>query len=142
MLSNVEINEQRRANATQLKTESTDEAVVELVVIGIDFQPQTRQAIIAMLERVRHVTFRKWIEDPMAPVDLNDPTSAMTPSFDTTLEYRATHVDLVGYSDVIEHLLGITRHLHRSKLNSRLWSARPTPTASSAGSRWNARWLH
>jgi hypothetical protein len=93
----------------QRKTQSTDTAVVELVVIGIDFKAQTRQAIIAVIERLRHTTFREWAELPTARVELNNPLSGLEAAYDTTTEYVVTRVDLVEFHDVTEHILTITR---------------------------------
>ena len=52
MWSNTELSELQRVREKQHDAESTDEAVVELVVISCDFRAQTGQAIITVVDRV------------------------------------------------------------------------------------------
>jgi hypothetical protein len=66
MWSNTELSELQRVREKQHDAESTDEAVVELVVISCDFRAQTGQAIITVVDRVHHTTFREWVDDPTA----------------------------------------------------------------------------
>ncbi len=111
MLSNVELSERKRLIEEQQKVEAVNEATRELVVIAIDFRAQTRQAIVAVVERLRHTRFRGWQDVPTARVELNDPLSGKEASYETKIEYVVSSVDKMAFHEVIEHLLRLTRAL-------------------------------
>ncbi len=119
MLSDAERRELQRAEEQKQKTEATDKSTRELFVLGVDLGQRSDSTAVVGLEKIRYTRFKDWIDEPTAPVSLNDPYSTKRPVYDSITEYHVRYIERmalgISYADIVSYIVALYEALEEYK---------------------------
>lgn len=80
-------------------------------VLGVDLGQSQDQSAFVGVEKVRISEFDKWVENPTARVELNNPYANLEPTYKVDVEYHVRLIDRArlgtSYADIVRHIYKI-----------------------------------
>ncbi|MGP8010996.1 MAG: hypothetical protein ACLPI9_00735 [Halobacteriota archaeon] len=119
MISDKERHELQRIREKRTETDKEEPRDRELFVLGIDLGTRHDSTAVVGLEKIRYTRFRDWIDEPTAPVSLNDPYSTKRPVYDSITEYHVRYIDRIAlgisYADIVSYIIALNEAMHEYK---------------------------
>jgi hypothetical protein len=80
-------------------------------VLGVDLGQSADYSAFVGVEKVRITEFEKWVENPTARVELNNPYANLEPTYKVDIEYHIKLIDRArlgtSYADIVRHIYKI-----------------------------------
>ncbi len=111
LITEQERREYNEALEKRNKIEQAKRSETLAFVLGVDLGQSADYSAFVGVEKVRISAFDKWVENPTARVELNNPYANLEPTYKVDIEYHIRLIDRAqlgtSYADIVRHIYKI-----------------------------------